>query len=65
MVENATSRDVYFPAGAEWVDYFDAGAPPIKGGSKLTVQAPLDSIPVYWRKPSAAVRVRATIDVEQ
>jgi alpha-D-xyloside xylohydrolase len=52
VIQNATEREVYFPAGADWQDFFDPNAEVVKGGSKQMVQAPLDSIPVYWRKAS-------------
>ena len=50
-VENATKRTLYFPAGADWLDFL--GKDPskvIKGGQLLTVEAPLDTIPVYSRQ---------------
>ena len=50
-LQNATTRVVYFPAGAEWVDIL--GKDPTKviaGGQTLMVDAPLDTIPVYSRK---------------
>ena len=50
-VENATTRTLYFPAGADWLDML--GKDPsklIKGGQSLTVDAPLDTIPVYSRQ---------------
>jgi alpha-D-xyloside xylohydrolase len=56
-VQNATSRSVYFPAGSDWQSFFDPSAAVVKGGSRQMVQAPLDIIPVYWRKASAAVKV--------
>ena len=49
--ENATKRTLYFPAGADWLDFL--GKDPskvIKGGQLLTVDAPLDTIPVYSRQ---------------
>ncbi len=47
--QNATNRSVYFPAGATWEFFFDASVK-IAGGQRLTVQAPLDVIPVYYRR---------------
>ena len=50
-VENATNRTLYFPKGADWLDML--GKDPskiIKGGQSLTVDAPLDTIPVYSRQ---------------
>ena len=57
VTQNATEREVYFPAGADWLSFFDPSAAAVKGGRKQMVQAPLDIIPVYWRKASAAVDV--------
>ena len=47
-VQNATSRSVYFPAGATWQHFFDP-ATKVAGGQRLVVDAPLDTIPVYRR----------------
>ena len=51
-VQNATTRTLYFPgdASTQWLDVL--GADPTKaiaGGQSLTVDAPLDTIPVYSR----------------
>ena len=46
--ENATTRTLYFPAGADWLDIFSSKV--IKGGQSLTVETPLDTIPVYSRE---------------
>ena len=48
-VQNATSREVYFPVGASWKPYFDEHAAPIAGGQTKVVDAPLAMIPVYER----------------
>jgi alpha-D-xyloside xylohydrolase len=48
--QGAISRIVYFPAGAEWVDAWNGKE--ILGGQHLQVEAPLERIPVYWRKDS-------------
>ena len=45
---NATARSVYFPAGARWRSYWDA-SDVVAGGTRRTVDAPLETIPVYWR----------------
>ena len=49
--QGATSRQVYFPGSAatRWVSFWDARAPHIAGGTRKTVDAPLDTIPVYRR----------------
>ena len=43
--------DVYFPGDAttKWVSFWDPAAPPVAGGARHTVAAPLDTIPVYRR----------------
>ena len=50
VIQNATEREVYFPAGADWQSFFDPSAAVVKGGSKHIVETPLDIIPVYWRR---------------
>eukprot|EP00041_Stephanoeca_diplocostata_P026490 m.715470 g.715470 ORF g.715470 m.715470 type:complete len:726 (+) comp22979_c0_seq5:177-2354(+) len=45
----ATQRSVYFPKGALWRNYFDASVV-VSGGSRHTVSAAIDNIPVYWRE---------------
>jgi len=47
--QNATTRTMYFPAGANWASVFHPSSAPIEGGQILTVPAPLDDIPVYVR----------------
>lgn len=49
--QGAVSRDVYLPAGADWVDAWTAQE--FMGGQLLTVDAPLERIPVFWRKGSS------------
>merc|ERR1712216_31425 len=44
--QGAVSRDVYFPAGASWQNFFDSKEV-IPGGTMSTISAPLDTIPVY------------------
>ena len=46
-VQNATSRSVVFPAGANWQNIYDNSIQ--VGGMSITVQAPLNIIPVYKR----------------
>eukprot|EP01047_Picozoa_sp_COSAG01_P028442 COSAG01_NODE_1909_length_8928_cov_64.180315_13_plen_515_part_00 len=50
VVQNATSRQVYFPTGANWLRFFNPNVTAVIGGSKKVVDAPLDSIPVFWRQ---------------
>ena len=47
--QNATTRSVYFPAGAKWASFWDASVV-VDGGKRVTVDAPIDVIPVYRRK---------------
>lgn len=47
--QNATSRLVYFPKGAHWVDFWRPSSPALDGGVIREVHAPLEVIPVYWR----------------
>ena len=46
--QHATNRSVYFPAGATWEHFFSGAR--VAGGQRLTVDAPLDTIPVYRRR---------------
>jgi alpha-D-xyloside xylohydrolase len=46
----ARSRSVYFPAGADWYDLYSGRKQ--TGGREVTVEAPLDRIPVYVRAGS-------------
>ncbi len=41
----ARSREVYFPAGNKWYDFYSSKQ--IAGGQKLDVEAPLDRIPLF------------------
>lgn len=47
-IQGATSRTVYFPAGASWKNMFNP-SDVVTGGVSKTVPAPLDTIPVYIR----------------
>ena len=44
--QGATSRDVYFPPGS-WTHFFDGTT--VQGPGKKTIQAPLETFPVYKR----------------
>ncbi|RZJ43306.1 MAG: DUF5110 domain-containing protein, partial [Brevundimonas sp.] len=46
----ARNRSVYFPAGADWYDLYTGRKQ--TGGREVTVEAPLDRIPVYVRAGS-------------
>lgn len=41
----ARSREVYFPAGNNWYDFYSGKM--IKGGQKLTVEAPYNRMPLF------------------
>jgi alpha-D-xyloside xylohydrolase len=43
--QGATSREVYLPAGADWYNYWTNER--VKGGQTVTVQAPIDTIPLF------------------
>ena len=49
--QNATTRSVYFPAGAKWQSFWD-GSVVVDGGKRVVVDAPIDVIPVYRRRVS-------------
>jgi alpha-D-xyloside xylohydrolase len=48
--QGATARAVYLPAGVTWVDAWSGAE--FAGGQTIQAQAPLERIPVYWRKGS-------------
>ena len=48
--QGATSREVYLPAGADWYNYWTNER--VKGGQSITVQAPIDTIPLFVRAGS-------------
>nr|WP_241433861.1 glycoside hydrolase family 31 protein [Natrialba aegyptia] len=50
LEEGATERDVYFPAGETWVDFWTNEVH--DGGQWKTVDAPIDHLPIYVRKDS-------------
>ena len=45
--ESASARDVYFPAGDAWVDWWDGTRH--AGGTYAKVQAPLERLPLFLR----------------
>lgn len=49
--QGAVSRPVYLPAGVDWVDVWTGEE--FSGGQHLRADAPLERIPVYWRKGSS------------
>lgn len=46
----AREREVYFPAGADWYDFYTGKV--VKGGQKATVAAPYERMPLYARSGS-------------
>ena len=48
--QGATSRSVYLPAGAEWFNYWTDQR--VQGGQTITVQAPIDTLPLFVRAGS-------------
>jgi alpha-D-xyloside xylohydrolase len=48
--QGATTREVYLPAGADWYNYWTDEK--IAGGRTITVQAPIDTIPLFVRAGS-------------
>jgi alpha-D-xyloside xylohydrolase len=53
--QNATTRKLYFPAGADWRDVWSGEV--VKGGQAMTVKAPLDVIPAYERQPEGLSQI--------
>jgi alpha-glucosidase len=51
LTQGSGKRSVYFPAGADWYDFFTGEK--YAGGSEHTVIAPLDKLPLYARSESA------------
>jgi alpha-D-xyloside xylohydrolase len=48
--QGAVSRAVYLPTGTSWVEAWNGQE--FQGGQHLKANAPLEQIPVYWRKGS-------------
>ena len=48
--QGATSRKVYLPAGTDWYNYWTSER--IHGGQTITVQAPIDTLPLFVRAGS-------------
>ena len=55
-VAGAREREVYLPAGADWLDPFAAATHP--GGTVVDAAAPLDRIPVFVRARAAELATR-------
>jgi alpha-D-xyloside xylohydrolase len=50
LYEGMTERQVYLPAGADWIDAWTGAALP--GDQMVSAAAPLEKVPVYWRQGS-------------
>ncbi|MGB7133799.1 MAG: TIM-barrel domain-containing protein [Acidobacteriaceae bacterium] len=48
--QGATTKDVYLPAGADWYNYWTRQR--YHGGQTVTVQAPIDKLPLFVRAGS-------------
>ena len=48
--QGAVSRNVYLPVGPTWVEAWTGQE--CEGGTQYQAEAPLERIPVYWRKGS-------------
>ncbi len=48
--QGATQRSVYLPAGCDWYNYWTNER--VKGGQTITVNAPIDTIPLFVREGS-------------
>jgi alpha-D-xyloside xylohydrolase len=48
--QGATSREVYLPAGTDWFNFWTNER--VKGGRTITVDAPIDTIPLFVRAGS-------------
>jgi len=48
--KGATSRKVYLPAGANWVDFWSSRS--YKGGQTIVADAPISKMPIYLRSGS-------------
>ena len=48
--QGATHRQVYLPAGSDWYNYWTSER--VKGGQTITVNAPIDTLPLFVRAGS-------------
>ena len=48
--QGATQREVYLPAGTDWYNYWTHER--VKGGQTITVNAPIDTLPLFVRAGS-------------
>jgi alpha-D-xyloside xylohydrolase len=62
VTEGALARDVYFPAGEAWVDFYHEYGKEYEGGSVQTVPAPLDEMPLFARKGAVIPMLPSDVD---
>ncbi len=63
--QGATARSVYLPAGADWYNFWTNER--VHGGQRITVQAPIDQIPLFVRAGSIlplGAPIESTKDVQ-
>jgi len=48
--KGARQRQVYLPDGTDWIDAWTGEL--LSGGQTITAQAPIEKVPVFWRKGS-------------
>jgi alpha-D-xyloside xylohydrolase len=53
--EGAREREVYLPAGVEWINAWDRTVHP--GGQRINVPAPLETIPVFLKANSRLIGI--------
>jgi alpha-D-xyloside xylohydrolase len=66
LEQGATTREVYLPAGTDWYNYWTNER--VHGGQTITVQAPIDTIPLFVRAGSilpVGAPVESTHDHQQ
>jgi alpha-D-xyloside xylohydrolase len=50
LEDGMRERSVYLPMGGDWVDAWNGDA--LQGGQTISAAAPIEKVPVYWRKGS-------------
>jgi alpha-D-xyloside xylohydrolase len=51
--QGATQRSLYLPSGSDWIDFWTGKR--MSGGETITVDAPLDRMPIYAKAGSIVV----------
>lgn len=62
VTEATTAREVYFPAGETWVDFYLDYGREYPGGATATVPAPLDAMPLFARKGAILPMLPTEVD---